>query len=336
LNLRKHGDDIIINQKEYWEQTIHKFGQTDAHSVKAPWKFRKDVPTKKECLATTTEEDLDMKGVPFSNLVMSLAYGTITRPEIKMHVMVLAQFMKRPNRYAWKLAINLLRYIKHDINKGIQLNYERMTNSPESVHFSDSDWAGDHQDRKSRTGGVSLLHGVVVHTISKKQTINAQSSTGAEYVALNIVCKFVVWFARILIDFGYEFNSKTGIRRELILGDNQSALTLTQKSGFIGTKFKHLQTKWNYVREQYENETIELGYVNSGDNLADIMTKVLPETQFIKLRDMLLGYTPLPTYKPWTTQHEKAYYKEHKKYSQFAGIVLSDEDLDTIQRQQEN
>lgn len=114
----------------------------------------------------------------FRQLVGSLIYLTATRPDIYFAVSYISRFMTAPKADHWIVAKRVLRYVKGTSNYGIL--YSRC-NDPKLIGYTDSDWAGSVDDKKSTSGYVFSLGSGAVTWSSKKQQAVALSSTKAEY-----------------------------------------------------------------------------------------------------------------------------------------------------------
>ncbi|GKE82190.1 hypothetical protein Tco_1552190, partial [Tanacetum coccineum] len=118
----------------------------------------------------------------------------------------------------------------------VRLNILRLTPRDsyfELEAFSDSDYGGVSLDRKSTTGGCQFLGRRLISWQCKKQTIVANSTTEAEYVAAANCCGQVLWIQNQMMDYGFNFmNTKIHI-------DNESTIYLLTK-GFDVTRFKFL------------------------------------------------------------------------------------------------
>ncbi|CAN6697291.1 unnamed protein product [Malus baccata var. baccata] len=130
---------------------------------------------------------LSNDGQPFNNptmyrsLVGALQYLTFTRPDIAFAVHQVCQFMQRPMDSHFMAVKRILRYLKATRGCGIQ--YVR--GSLDLAAYSDADWAGDPNDRRSTTGMVVFLGSNPISWMSKKQHTVSRSSTEAEYRALS-------------------------------------------------------------------------------------------------------------------------------------------------------
>ena len=148
--------------------------------------------------------------------------------------------------------------------------------------YTDADYGAHPMDRKSRTGYVLYFNNGPVAWGSKKQSCVATSTTHAEYIALYVVTKEVIWCRRLLADLGFAQTEPT-----VIYTDSQSALRLAMNPEFHAHT-KHIDIKYHYTREQILLQSIQLQYVNTYAQLADILMKPLTPEQFRRLRASML------------------------------------------------
>ena len=116
---------------------------------------------------------------------------------------------------------------------------------------------------------------------SKRQSCTAQSTVEAEYVAASETAKEAVWIKRILPEL--QLNTEGPIT---IYCDNQGTIQLTRNPE-QRQKTKHIDLRYHYIREQQDKGQIEIRYIESENQLADILTKALPKPRFEFLREAL-------------------------------------------------
>lgn len=133
--------------------------------------------------------------------------------------------------------------------------------------YVDADWA-NNKDQKSVTGYLIQVYGSTVAWTSKKQATIALSSTESEYVALATVAAEILWFKKLMYDFG--INTKGSIT---VFEDNQSCIHLLKK--WERSRLKHIDVKYNFVRELCTDGQLKVMYVPTEDSqVADILNKV--------------------------------------------------------------
>ena len=160
----------------------------------------------------------------------------------------------------------------------------------ECVGYSDSDWAGDLNDRKSTSGYVFTVGGGAISWKSKKQSCVALSTAEAEYIALSQAAQEAVWLRSLYVNLKLEMTAPT-----VVYEDNQSAICIAKNPQSHG-RSKHIDIKYHFIREQVQQKTIEVKYCKTEDMIADLLTKGLGKEKFEKLRSMT-GLTELNRYK---------------------------------------
>jgi hypothetical protein len=156
-----------------------------------------------------------------------------------------------------------------------------MNGSDTFYGYSDADWAGDLDTRRSTSGYVFKIGGSTISWSSKKQATVAKSTTEAEYVALSSAAQEAVWLRRLLSEVGFGCQGSTTIYE-----DNNGAIDLS-KNPKHHDRTKHIDIAYHFTREKVLSKELSVEYCHTGDMLADTMTKGLPRVQFQKFRDML-------------------------------------------------
>ncbi|GKA26081.1 retrovirus-related pol polyprotein from transposon TNT 1-94 [Tanacetum coccineum] len=163
-------------------------------------------------------------GTLYRSLIGRLIYLTHSRPDISFSVGLLSRFMHKPSKHHLRAAKRVLRYLAGTKDFGI---WFQRTKDFKLKGYTDSDWAGSVEDRKSTSGSCFILGEAVVSWSSKKQATVALSSTEAEYVAANAAACQAVWMRRILSDMCSEQLGPTEI-----YCDNKSVVLLARNLGF--------------------------------------------------------------------------------------------------------
>nr|GEX88184.1 reverse transcriptase domain-containing protein [Tanacetum cinerariifolium] len=143
----------------------------------------------------------------------------------------------------------------------------------ELTGFSDADYAGCKDTFKSTSGGAQFLGEKLVSWSSKKQDCTALSTAEAEYVSLSACCAQVLWMRTQLTDYGFYFN------KILIYCDSKSAIAISFNP-VQHSRTKHIAIRFHFIKEHMEKGTIELYFVKTDYQLADIFTKALPIDRF--------------------------------------------------------
>ena len=157
----------------------------------------------------------------------------------------------------------------------------------ELMAYTDSDYAGDVDDRKSTSGYVFLLSEGAMAWSSKKQPVVTLSTTEAEFVAAASCACQGVWMRRVLEKLGHSQGKCT-----TVLCDNSSTIKLSKNPVMHG-RSKHIDVRFHFLRDLTREGVVELKHCGTQEQVADIMTKPLKLDVFLKLRE-LLGVSVVP------------------------------------------
>jgi hypothetical protein len=186
--------------------------------------------------------------------------------------------MEKPLESHWNATKAVLRYLKRTFDYGIKYTD---ASDVELIGYSDSNWAGNLNDRRSTTGYAFFIRSRVVSWSGKNHPIVSLSSTEAEYKSLCEKNCEVVWLRRLLQDVGKEQKEPT-----MIKCDNQSSINL-EKNIIFHARTKHVEAQFHFVREKLQSNEIALMYYNTSENDVDIFTKPLGKIKFELFREML-------------------------------------------------
>eukprot|EP00253_Pinus_taeda_P036219 PITA_36219 len=142
------------------------------------------------------------------------------------------------------------------------------------LYFTDVDWAGSSDDRKSTSGGAFFMGSRLVSWFNKKQSLIALSTAEAEYVAAASCCTQLLWMMQTLQDLQITCTPPISI-----LCDNTSAISIS-KNPVMHSKTKHILIKYHFLWEQVLEQKVKLEYVPSKEQVADILTKTTTEGNF--------------------------------------------------------
>lgn len=210
-----------------------------------------------------------------------------TRPDIAYSVSLLAQYMSLPSKQHYEAALQVLRYLYSTQN--LVLRYKRRPMDQYTmVAYSDSDWGGNLDNRRSRSGGIILLGGTPIYWSSNVQTLVALSSAEAEINALKEVVKNVLWIRGILKDT--TLLPKILSEPTLIYEDNSSVLEIVMNAE-ISKRNRHYDMSYHFIKENVEEfRNILIRWITTDKNIADLFTKALMAQKFIYFRDFILKW----------------------------------------------
>jgi len=197
--------------------------------------------------------------------------------DITFAVSNVACFCSRPTAEHWTAVKRIFRYLKG--TSQFNLLYVKGKNEILSA-YSDTDWAGDVNDRKSTSGYIFVLSGGAVSWKSRKQTCVALSTAESEYVALANTRQEVIWMRQLMEDLQSQQNDPT-----IVFENNQAAICIAQNPQHHA-KTKHIDIKYHFVWKKVLDHTIQLKYCPTNEMVADLLTKRLSHEKLVRLRDM--------------------------------------------------
>ncbi|KAD0618050.1 hypothetical protein E3N88_43977 [Mikania micrantha] len=207
----------------------------------------------------------------YRSMVGGLMYLTHSRPDIAFAVNVLTRFMQTPSKDHFGAAKRVLRYVSGTIDYGLWYTPQ---NGICLEGYSDSDWAGSIDDRKSVSAyGFNIGSGAISWCVKKQNSV-ALSSTEAEYISATAATCQAVWLRRILEDLGFKQMEAT-----TIWCDSRSAIHLSKNPALHG-RSKHIELKHHFIRDMVAQKQVELKFCNTEDQTADVLTKALCREKF--------------------------------------------------------
>lgn len=262
---------ITLKQSTYANKILQQFGMKECNAAKLPMEH------KMKLHKDTEGEPID--ATEYRRMIGCLRYLLHTRPDLSYAVGVYSRYMERPTTLHLKGVKQILRYLKGTILFGLM--YTRGGNDEELTGYSDSDLAGDPDDRKSTGGMAFYVNNNLVSWGSYKQRTVALSSCEAEYMAAAAAACQAVWLASIIKEI-------TGSQLEpaKIHVDNNSAIALMKNPVHHG-RSKHIDMRFHFIRECIERGKIAVESVSSGEQRADILTKALSGMKFAAMRQLL-------------------------------------------------
>jgi hypothetical protein len=204
---------------------------------------------------------------PYLEIVGSLQWiASASRPDVAYSASFLGRYSAAPTEAHYELGLRVIRYLVNTRDVGLELGGKEGSSL---TAYVDSDWAGCTKTRRSTTGYVSYVFGSAVNWISRRQATVSASTMEAEYIAAAEASSDIVWLRNLLKEIGMSIDAPTVVRI-----DNQSAIRLANNPS-THARSKHIDIKHHILRERVDNGTIDLEYIESKKNRADILTKAL-------------------------------------------------------------
>lgn len=210
----------------------------------------------------------------YRSLVGKLNYLTNTRPDLSYTVQTLSQFMHAPRLPHLSTLHHTLRYLASTLTQGIMLQASDHLNLQA---FSDADWASCMDSRRSITGYILLFGKSPITWKSKKQSTISRSSAETEYRAMAATAAAFTWLVRLLEELGV-----SGLKPVALHCDNQSALYIA-KNPVFNEITKHIELDFHFTRDKVLEGLLQLTYLPTRSQIADVFTKVSPSPLFKSL-----------------------------------------------------
>ncbi|KAL2395076.1 Retrovirus-related Pol polyprotein from transposon TNT 1-94 [Exophiala dermatitidis] len=264
LEITQTDSAITISQHAYAYRVLERFHMESCNARQTPLD-----PT---YLQKTTDDD-DLADVKkYQQIMGSINFLVVgTRVDLAFPVAMLSTFNSRPNTTHMAAAHQLLRFLKGTLDMKLTFNRQPSTSHEKSQlkMFSDASFANDPETARSYSGFVLLFAGSPVCWNAKRQSSVAKSTCEAEYVAASHAASQLIWVRNAL----KELHCDVDTAQTRLLCDNQPALNLIQNHRFSG-KSKHMAVHFHFLRERNGIDYI-VDHIASGDNVADICTKIL-------------------------------------------------------------
>eukprot|EP00253_Pinus_taeda_P024167 PITA_24167 len=267
LQIQQNEGGIFLSQIKYLKQILKKYGMEDAKPVCTPMVT--------ECSLSTNDESAALYQPTYRSMIGSLLYLTGTRPYIMHAVGIVGIFQANPKESHLQEVKTIFKYLQGTQNYGLW--YPRDTDLTLNA-YTDVDWAGSVDDRKSTTGGAFFMGSRLASWFSIKQSSIALYTAQAEYVAAASCYTQLIWMMQTLQDFQITCTPPISI-----LCDSTSVIGIS-KNPVMHSKTKLILIKYHFLTEQVLEQKVKLEYVPSKEQVADILTKPLPRETFEYLR----------------------------------------------------
>ncbi len=281
LQIDYNTDHIAIHQHDYAEKLCDTFDDNDKTNDTP---YDPNVKFSATQQPTTDDDTAQMSSYPYRQLLGSLLYLLITRPELYFIVIELSRFVCNPGIIHWLAALHVLRYVKRTTAAGLIL---RKVQQLKLTVYCDSDWASNTDDRKSTCGYIIYLGSFPIVWRSRRQKGKpATSSCEAEYRSIHEVLNEIVWIIAFLGELGFMVPTPVGV-----FCDNKSANDLAYNP-VHHDRTKHIDIRYHRIREYVLDGTIVVHHVATKDNPADLFTKSVTGPTFNYLLNFIFNFSP--------------------------------------------
>jgi hypothetical protein len=263
---------ITLCQARYARKLLERTGMLDCNPSHTPMEARLQL------IKNSTEGLVD--ATEYRSVIGALRYLVHTRPDLAHSVGYTSRFMAEPHEDHLGAVKRILRYVAGTQDHGVWYARGRAEDLT-LLGFSDSDHAGDVEDSRSTSGILFYLGKNPITWQSQKQKSVALSSCEAEYMASSAATCQGIWLAGLLTEI-----LGAAIKTPLLKVDNKAAIDLIKNPVHHG-KSKHIRIRYHFVRECAAEGRIEVQFVGTSDQLADILTKPLARVKFLEMKEKI-------------------------------------------------
>ena len=270
-----------LSQRTYIEGMIKRYMKGRFTPIDTPMAPNTKL-SNKMCPVTIPQQN-EASTLPFRELLGSLQYCRLTRPDVLQAISSVAKFTSNHGKPHYQAAIRILRYLATTSNHALE--WTRTDHPPGSplelrAHV-DSDWANDQDHRRSRTGYVISINENPISFATALQPKTASSTAVAEYIALASAVKELIHIKQLLQELGFSIALPMNMEE-----DNTTCIHIATNPT-SPRKTRHIDIRYHFLRDYISNGSIRVRYIPSALQLADILTKPLPRPAFIRIRRLL-------------------------------------------------
>jgi hypothetical protein len=269
IEVKQSASGISLSQGAYAIKILKWSGMTICNPCLVPIEARLKLSKQ------STQPPMD--ATAFQSIVGSLRYLVNTRSNLAFVVGYVSHFLEEPQEDHLTAVKKILRYVAGTCNWGLWFSRKK-ENQALLIGFSDADFAGDVDARKSTTEVIFFLANSLITWQLTKQKIVAQYSCESEYITVaNAMCQ-ALWLSRVLVEVQGSAPSTP-----LLRVDNKSVIALI-KNPVLHEQSKHIEVKYHLVQKSAENGQIKVEFIRSEEQLGDILTNLFGRVKFLELR----------------------------------------------------
>jgi hypothetical protein len=262
FQIKQLQEGTFISQTKYIEDILKKFGMKDDKPIKTP------MGTNGHLDLNTGGKSVDQK--VYRSMIGSLLYLCAYQSDIMLSVCMCARLQANIKEVHLRAVKRIMRYLVCTPKFGL---WYPKGSTFDLIGYSDADWAWCKIYRKSTLGTCQFLGRSLVSWASKKQNSVDLSTAEAEYIAAGHCCAQLLWMRQTLRDYGYKLSKVP------LLCDNESAIHMPHNP-VEHSHTKHIDIRYHFIRDHQQKGDIEIAYVNTQNQLADIFTEPLDEKTF--------------------------------------------------------
>jgi len=269
ISVTRSTGGLFLSQRQYSQDILERAGMSECKPCSTPVDVHSKLSADGPPVTDPTQ---------YRSLAGALQYLTFTRPDIAFAVQQVCLFMHDPREPHLAALKRILRYLRGTLSLGLTM---RRSSPTELVVYTDADWAGCPDTRRSTSGYAVFLGDNLVSWSSKRQHIVSRSSVEAEYRAVAHGVAEATWLRQLLVELHCPLRRAT-----LVYCDNVSAVYLSSNP-VQHQRTKHVEIDIHFVREKVALGHARVLHVPTTSQYADVFTKGLPTSLFQEFRSSL-------------------------------------------------
>lgn len=275
IKIERTPKGMMLTQTAYAKELLARMSMQHCKPVSTPVDLKSKL--------SQEEGDRIHNPTEYRSIAGALQYLTLTRPDIQYAVHQLCLYMHDPRLPHLNALKRVLRYLKGTLDHGLQLH---KSTSMTLTSYTDADWAGCPDTRRSTSGYCIFLGDNLLSWSSKRQPTVSRSSAEAEYKGVANVVAETCYIRNLLLELGCPLTTAT-----LVYCDNVSAVYLSNNP-VKHQRTKHVEIDIHFVREKVAMGQVRVLHVPSSSQFADIFTKGLPTAIFNEFKNSLSVRSP--------------------------------------------
>nr|ABA98097.1 retrotransposon protein, putative, Ty1-copia subclass [Oryza sativa Japonica Group] len=266
LQIKQTPQGTFVHQTKYTKDLLRRFKMENCKPISTPIGSIAVLDPDEDGEAVDQKE--------YRSMIGSLLYLTASRPDIQFAICLCARFQASPRASHRQAIKRIMRYLNHTLEFGI---WYSTSSSICLSGYSDADFGGCRIDRKSTSGTCHFLGTSLIAWSSRKQSSVAQLTAESEYVAAASCCSQILWLLSTLKDYGLTFEKAP------LFCDNTSAINIA-KNPVQHSRAKHIDIRFHFLRDHVEKGDVQLQFLDTKLQIADIFPKPLDSNRFAFLR----------------------------------------------------
>lgn len=286
IQVRQISTGILLHQANYISKVLERFSMKDVSKAATTPMVVRSLKPESDVFGPRRGSELVLgPKYPYREAIGALLYlANCSRPDIAFAVSVLARYASEPTTRHWTGVKQLFRYLAKTKDYGLLYHRGKAVAYPSKLvtddlcGFADAGYLSDSHKARSQSGYVFMSAGAAISWRSTKQTIAATSTNQSEIIALYEACREAVWLRRFITFIRKGLGIATKLKPITVYEDNKACVIQVEQGYIKSDRTKHIDPKFFFMHE-LNGKKLQITFVSSEKNLADLLTKSLGSTK---------------------------------------------------------